>query len=112
MEKRFYIVVPFSIGENKEESFVAKIRKTLNPSSVVKQKKEKFEVYKSQLFQRASLVASAIASVGMSSALLNTKQLIELYYSAYNPKEGKQPSLGDVTQLQLMGTEEDESLQQ
>lgn len=107
MEKRFYIVVPFSVGENTEEGFFSRLKKAMNPSSVVKQKKEKFEIYKNQLMQRASLVANAIGSVGMSSVILDTRQLIELYYSAYNPKEGSQPSLGDVTKLQLMGTEED-----
>lgn len=110
MEKRFYIVVPFSVGENKEEGFMSKIRKAMNPSSVVKQKKEKFEVYKNQLVQRASLVANAIGSVGMSAVVLNTRQLIELFYAAYNPKEGNQPSLGDISKLQLMGTEEDGAL--
>lgn len=110
MEKRFYIVVPFSLGENKEEGFFAKIKKVMNPSSVVKQNKEKFEVYRNQLMQRASLVANAIGSVGMSAVLLNTRQLIELYYAAYNPKEGTQPSLGDIGKLQLMGVEEDDAL--
>ncbi len=110
MEKRFYIVVPFSQGENKEEGFMSKIKKTLNPSSVVKQKKEKFEVYRNQLLQRASLVANAIGAVGMSCVLLQTRNLIELFYAAYNPKEGTQPSLGDVTKLQLTGASEDDAL--
>ena len=107
MEKRFYITVTFSVGENSEAGFLEKIRKTLNPSSVVSQKKEKFDVYRNQLIQRAGLVLNSIGSVGMSAVLLDTKQLIELYYAEYNPKEGVQPSLGDVSQLQLTGADDE-----
>jgi type IV secretory pathway VirB4 component len=101
MEKRFYIVVPFSLIENKEEGIMSRIKKALNPSTIVSQKKEKFEVYRGQLMQRADQIVNSISAMGMSGVLLNTRQLIELYYSAYNPKEGTQPSLGDVTQLEL-----------
>lgn len=108
MEKRFYIVIPFSVSENKEEGFFAKMKKTLNPASVVQQKKEKFEVYRSQLMQRVDLVQAAMSATGMGTQPLDTRNLIELYYSSYNPKEGKQPSLGDVTNLQLKGLNEDD----
>lgn len=107
MEKRFYIVVPFSIIENKQEGFMSRVKKAINPSTVVAQKKEKFEVYRGQLMQRADQILNSVGAMGMSGQLLDTRKLIELYYSAYNPKEGTQPSLGDVTQLELQtGIEE------
>ena len=111
MQKRFYIVVPFSVIENKEEGFMSRVKKVLSPSTIVTQKKEKFEVYRGQLLQRADQIARSVGAMGMSGVLLNTRQLIELYYSAYNPKEGTQPSLGDVMQLELQSEIGDQDAQ-
>ncbi len=108
MEKRFYIVVPFSLGENTQIGFFAKIRQTLRPEDVVKQKKEKFERYRTQLMQRVANVQNALGGMGISARQLNTRQLIELYYGAYNPRRGRQPSMGDLSKLEIQGLEVEE----
>ena len=58
---------------------------------------EKFEEYKTQLFQRVDTVAQGLTRSGVRVAPLNTEELIELYYSLFNPGElekGKAPEVG------------------
>ncbi len=50
-------------------------------------KKDNFEEYKSQLQQRVEAVAQGLARTGVRAVPLNTEELIELFYTLYNPGE-------------------------
>jgi hypothetical protein len=52
-----------------------------------------------QLNERVNLIASGLASFGIKSAQLTTQQLIELYYSTYNPEEAVKERLVGIEQL-------------
>ncbi|MDP3052284.1 MAG: hypothetical protein Q8N42_02130 [bacterium] len=47
----------------------------------------KFEEYKSQLQQRVEAVSQGLARTGVRAVPLNTEELIELFYTLYNPGE-------------------------
>lgn len=48
---------------------------------------EEFEEYKIQIWQRVNSVATGLARTGVRVVPLNTEELIELYYSLFNPGE-------------------------
>jgi len=86
MNKSFYIIVPFSIVEAREESFLNRIK---NIVSSQKSKKEKFEAeklnqYKTQLDQRMNLISEGLQALGIKTISLNDEQLTQLYFEFYN----------------------------
>lgn len=85
MAKKFFIVIPFALTEAKREGFLNRIRLALNPRQVMAEKKMEFENYKNQLWQRVDHVMAGLQGTGIRMAPLNTEELIELYYNAYNP---------------------------
>src|SRR3989338_1266345 len=57
---------------------------------------EKFEEYKTQLWQRVDTVSQGLIRSGVRLAPLNTEELVELYYGLFNPGElekGKAPEV-------------------
>jgi hypothetical protein len=85
MAKTFYIVVPFALTEGQKESFLDKIKVSFNPKQAIIEKKMEFENYKSQLWQRVQHISSSLEGTGIRMVPLETKELIELFYNAYNP---------------------------
>ena len=52
--------------------------------------------YKNQLWQRVDSVIQGIVRTGVRAVPLNTEEIIELFYSLYNPGElekGKPPAI-------------------
>lgn len=85
MTKSFYLVIPFALTEGKKETFLDKIKTALNPKQAIIEKKMEFENYKSQLWQRVQHVMAGLEGSGIRMAPLQTQELIELFYNAYNP---------------------------
>ncbi len=86
VSKTFYIVVPFSPSVfTGPKGIFGKFfgGKTQKSSS----KENNFEEYKSQLVQRSDSVIQGLARTGVRAVLLNTEELIELFYNLYNPGE-------------------------
>lgn len=98
MTKKFYVIVPFAITEAKKEGFIDRIRIALNPRQVMAEKRMQFENYKSQLWQRVNHIMAGLEGTGIRMIPLNTEELIELYYNAYNP--------GVLENTEMMKTEE------
>ncbi len=85
MTKSFYLVIPFALTEGKKETFFDKIKTALNPKQAIIEKKMEFENFKSQLWQRVQHVTAGLEGTGIRMIPLETKELIELFYNAYNP---------------------------
>ncbi len=98
MAKKFYIIVPFALTEAKGEGFIDRIRIALNPRQVMAEKRMQFENYKSQLWQRVNHIMAGLEGTGIRMIPLDTEELIELYYNAYNP--------GVLENTEMMKTEE------
>lgn len=96
VSKNFYIVVPYSPtilesgGSSVLKSLGAFFKKT--PDSL-DASQEKFEEHKNQLQQRANAITQSLPRFGIEGIPLNTEELIELFYSLYNPDDTEQPSL-------------------
>lgn len=101
MEKNFYIIVPFSPIESKDTGFFKNIGNMINPQKGILEKRESFETYRSQLFQRVDHVIAGLTGIGLRIVPLQTQDLVELLYESYNPKVFNEEELGKVEEMDL-----------
>jgi len=101
MEKNFYIIIPFSPIENREKGFFSNIGSLMNPQKNILEKRENFETYKNQLFQRVDHITASLSGIGLRIAPLKTAELIELLFDSYNPEIFNATGLKDVEKLEL-----------
>jgi hypothetical protein len=103
MNKRFYIVVPYDPLSDKHKGFFSSLLELFKPVSLVKMKEKIFNRRRQDLTRRVEHIISGLASMGISSAELDTQGLIELFYNAYNPTTSNNQSLVDVNKLRVGG---------
>lgn len=84
MEKRFYVVVPFyPFGINANTGLPNPFQKKgATPVSNLEENRKK-------LLSRVEEVIGSLSAVGLRCAALGTEDLLELYYSIYNPDTAK-----------------------
>jgi type IV secretory pathway VirB4 component len=85
MDKSFYLIVPFSPIENQDKSFFSNFSNMLHPQKGILEKRENFETYKNQLYQRVDHLTAGLSGIGVKIVPLKTQELIELLFNAYNP---------------------------
>jgi len=100
VNKTFYLIIPFDPVENKE-GLLDKLSNALNPKIAVRYSKQDFEKYKTQLWQRVNGVMYGLKRAGIYMTPLNSQELIELYYSLYNPDSEPTESLHDLSDLDI-----------
>ena len=100
VNKNFYIVVPFAPVENTKNSLKDSFLDLFSPrkSKPIEEKKE-FEIYKDQLFQRVEYIQYGLNGIGVRMVPLNTQELIELYYSLYNPSAIERLGIAPVEEM-------------
>lgn len=101
MSKSFYVIVPFSPVESQEGGFFQKISALFSPKQGILRKREWFETYKNQLWQRVDYVANALGGTGVRVTQLKTDELIELLYNSYNPNIFTNAIIRDVDKIEL-----------
>lgn len=101
MDKNFYIIVPFSPIENTEKGFFSNFLNLINPKKTIIEKRENFETYKTQLFQRVDHITAGLTGIGLRLAPLQTQELVELLYNAYNPTVFNLTELAEVKEMDL-----------
>lgn len=101
MDKKFYVVVPFSPFSDKRRSFWSRVREVVAPASVVKLEEVKFQEYKVELMRRVGLVNSGLRSMGLQTTILDTQALIELFYNTYNPASTQQKRIQNLDDMRV-----------
>lgn len=96
MSKTFYVVLPYSTAPVNLGFFTRLFGKT--PSAATK---TGFENIKTQLTERTSLVSNGLAALGLSNVQLNTQEIIELFYSTYNPDTSRRQKLFSVSNVDI-----------
>lgn len=86
MQKNFYVVVPFILGELKGRKTGIKPK---FPKILASLTEEEFRRARIQLLQRAEFVANGLRGCGLQSVPLNTPELIELLWSLHHPSEAE-----------------------
>lgn len=104
MDKKFFITVPYyqdgNVGNVIEQSkgiFSSFFSKQKNV--ITKIDTATYEKAKSEIKNRVDNVTSGLFQVGVQAVQLNTKELGELYYNAYNPDTAVRQPLGDFKNM-------------
>jgi hypothetical protein len=84
MEKFFYVVVPFALGETKKGGLFGGLKGLLGKSEAGGDT-ERFREHKAQLWQRVELVISGLARLGVRTVPLTNDELLELFLGLYWP---------------------------
>jgi hypothetical protein len=101
MTKSFYLVIPFYPVESEKGGLFQKISTLFSSKREIIKNREFFETYKSQLWQRVDYVASSISGAGIKAVPLNTEEIIELLYNAYNPSIFTNSIIKKVSEIEL-----------
>ncbi len=99
MDKEFFVVVPYYTLIATKEGINSKVQKAMTANKEVVQSVETYEAHKRELVQRTNMVAQNLAQIGIRAAVLNTQELIELFYSVYNEDESQNQPLVEVEDL-------------
>ncbi len=101
MSKRFFVVVPYSAISDARKGFWARFGELLKSAGTVRLRQERFLRDRGALMQRVSHVQGGLSSIGLTSQLLDTQALIELYYKVYNPDVAEIEKLQDVSKIRI-----------
>ncbi len=101
MDKKFFVVVPYSPYSKKKKSFWSRFQEVLAPAKKIRLSQAQFEKYKIEVDRRVGSVNAGLKGIGLQVAMLDTQALIELYYNAYNPITKQQKRVEDIDKMQV-----------
>ena len=101
MSKRFYVTVPYDPLSDKRKGFWSRFSEVLRPGAALRLGSEIFRRRRRDLFARVGHVQMLLSSMGLTSVILDTQSLIELYYNIYNPEIAETEKLVDVDKIQV-----------
>jgi len=100
MDKKFYVIVPYESLLTQKSTmftkFLERLKQQEGRADYLKRKKN-FEKLVENLEARVGTVQSGLENCGLKVSRLNTKQLVKMYYGAYNPVLARQQKLSDQT---------------
>lgn len=106
MQKRFYVVVPLTPGEegtSTGKGFFKRLGEILSPTIAGKISQKKFEKLTFDLSLRVNQIIGGLSSMSLNAVQLDTQSLIELYYTVYNPELFETQRMTDISELQIEG---------
>jgi type IV secretory pathway VirB4 component len=96
MEKRFFVIVPFyPSGVNVGKEGLVKKLFSGGPSVDTN-----FETQKTELMTRVDQIITGLTGIGVRCVALDTEELIELYYTVYNPDTAGEEKLSNVGDME------------
>jgi hypothetical protein len=100
MDKQIYVVVPYfpPLLEQKQ-NLVNNLKNASQTPPEISVGEEQFRQYKQELSERMALVTSGMTQMGVRAIALGTQELVDLYYTWYNPDVSQNQKLIDVNQL-------------
>ena len=104
MQKSFYIVVPVDTTNKTKRGLFQRFLDWLNAEdtkSKALQRNREFMAYNKLLRDRITLVQSGLENIGITMRRLNTNELVQLFYSIYNPITCQKQKLGTIDQMNV-----------
>ncbi len=101
MAKFFYVVVPFYPTESVGGGLLDKLFGVTNSKLAVSKRRELFDTYKNQLWQRLDHISAGLSGTGVQVAALGTEEIIELLYNSYNPSTHNNMIIKDTDKIEL-----------
>jgi hypothetical protein len=108
MDKKFYIVIPYSLHEDdikkaaldQSKSFLSGLTGMFSNKEVhVTVNENDLNTAKTELRNRVQSLLNGLLQCGIQGLPLDTQELIELYYDSYNPDTATRQQLKDFNQL-------------
>lgn len=93
MDKKFYVVVPYLTALIPSSASGGLF--SLRQKGHVRLSDEKFKKAKAELDDRTRVIQSGLGSVSLKAEILNTQQLVELYYGLYNQEEAPREHIAE-----------------
>jgi type IV secretory pathway VirB4 component len=101
MSKRFYVVVPHDPLSDKRKGFWARFTEVLSPGAALTLGAERFKRRRKDLFARVEHIQMLLSSMGLTSVILDTQSLIELFYNIYNPEVMETEKMVDAGKVRV-----------
>lgn len=105
MQKRFFVVIPYNpIGKAEnpgQKSFGDRLSDILSPKLGIKMSDERFQKYRFEMELRVNQIISGLSSMSLNAVQLDTQNLIELFYTVYNPDVFDLQRLANLGDLQI-----------
>ncbi len=101
MDKQFYVVIPYfpPSAVQKSSNLIDKLKGAFETTPMITISEEDFHKHKQELSQRMALAANGMAQMGVRAISLGTQELVDLYYSWYNPDVAANQKLIDTSQI-------------
>jgi type IV secretory pathway VirB4 component len=98
MSKRFYVVISYSnlLKSTPKTSFSSLFNK---PPTGPLFEEDDFQRIRSEVFNRANIIGNGLGRLSLRVSLLETQELIELFYSIYNPEIASEERLTEVSDM-------------
>ena len=101
MGKKFFIVVSYAPGADKQKGFFTRMGEIFTPSKVIKVSQKKFLSFKDSLQKRSDYVVSGLSGLGLTVLPLDTQGIIELFYKTYNQEIADAQKIVEVDKMQV-----------
>ncbi len=104
MQKNFYIVVPVDAPTKAKRGVLSRFFDWLNVDDTrakALQRSREFHSYAKILRDRITLVQSGLENVGITMKRLKTDDLVQLYYTIYNPTSAQKQKFNSVSDLNV-----------
>lgn len=100
---RYYVVISYtgSPGSSGKESTMDKVKQFINPAREAKVEIESYDKAIQELNLRISRVVQGLRSMGIRAASLNTQEVVELFYTIYNPELSGSQVLAELERLNI-----------
>jgi hypothetical protein len=98
MSKRFYLVVSYSLASKTTASAQFGGLFHHRPTGPLMDQ-DQFERFAKEVINKAGIIAGGLGTLGLKSRLLESQELIELFYGIYNPDVATEERLTDVETL-------------
>lgn len=102
MQKNFYIVVPVDAPSKTKRGLIQRFLEWINVDdtrSKALQRSREFRAYAKILRDRITLIQSGLENVGITMRRLKTDELVQLYYSIYNPITSQKQKFKNISEL-------------
>jgi hypothetical protein len=102
MQKNFYVIVPVDTPAKAKRGLLSRFLDWMNVDDTrakALQRSREFKSYSKILRDRITLVQSGLENVGITMRRLKTDELIQLYYTIYNPGTSQKQKFANAEEL-------------
>ncbi|OGJ60341.1 hypothetical protein A3A67_03770 [Candidatus Peribacteria bacterium RIFCSPLOWO2_01_FULL_51_18] len=102
MQKSFYVIVPVDAPTKAKRGLIARFLEWLSVDDTrtkAQQRNREFRSFSKILRDRITLIQSGLENVGISMRRLKTEEIIQLYYTIYNPLTSQKQKFSSIEDL-------------